>query len=155
MKILRMEARTNKQAQTIDRLSAELDSLVSDPQSEVAKENSKLKYQISQLQKAIAEERANLKPLKGISILSFKELTILVEMSASILDSLVSLFTVAIAGAFPNVPFIKAAVNPTSPKQEKFGDYQCNSSMQIAGMLKGNSYRKNLIFLPSKMLARK
>ena len=49
-----MEARTNKQAQTIDRLSAELDSLVSDPQSEIAKENSKLKYQISQLQKAIA-----------------------------------------------------------------------------------------------------
>jgi len=118
-----MEARTNKQAQTIDRLSAELDSLVSDPQSEIAKENSKLKYQITQLQKAIAEERANLKPLE-------------VEMSASILDSLVSLFTVAIAGAFPNVPFVKAAVNPTSPKQEKFGDYQCNSSMQIAGMLK-------------------
>lgn len=76
-------------------------------------------------------------------------------MTASILDSLVSLFTVAIAGAFPNVPFIKAAVNPTSPKQEKFGDYQCNSSMQIAGMLKGNSYRKNLFFLSSKMPVRK
>ena len=72
MKISRMEARTNKQAQTIDRLSAELDSLVSDPQSEIAKENSKLKYQITQLQKAIAEERANLKPLEGISILFLK-----------------------------------------------------------------------------------
>lgn len=58
-------------------------------------------------------------------------------MSSSILDTLVSIFTVAIAGAFPNVPFMKAAVNPTSPKQEKFGDYQCNSSMQIAGILKG------------------
>ena len=61
-----MEARTKKQAQVIDRLSAELDSLVSDPQSEIAKENSKLKYQIAQLQKAISEERANLKPLEGI-----------------------------------------------------------------------------------------
>ena len=77
-------------------------------------------------------------------------------MSASILDSLVSLFTVAIAGAFPNVPFVKAAVNPTSPKQEKFGDYQCNSSMQIAGMLKGNSYRKiKLDVLSFKMPVRK
>ncbi len=66
--ILRMEARIKKQAQTIDRLSAELDSLVSNPQSEEAKENSKLKYQISQLQKAIAEERNNLKPLEGISL---------------------------------------------------------------------------------------
>ena len=60
-----MEARTKQQAQAIDRLSAELDSLVSDPQSEIAKENAKLKYQIAQLQKAIAEERSNLKPLEG------------------------------------------------------------------------------------------
>ena len=60
-----MEARTEQQAQAIDRLSAELDSLVSDPQSEIAKENAKLKYQIAQLQKAIAEERSNLKPLEG------------------------------------------------------------------------------------------
>ena len=45
-------------------------------------------------------------------------------MSNSVLDSLVSVFNVAIASAYPDLPFTQAAIIPSQPKQEKFGDYQ-------------------------------
>ena len=45
-------------------------------------------------------------------------------MSNSVLDSLVSIFNVAIASAYPDLPLTQAAIIPSQPKQEKFGDYQ-------------------------------
>ena len=61
----------------------------------------------------------------------------LVEMSKSISDYLASIFDVAIAGAFPDLPLVNSPIIPIQPKQEKFGDYQCNAAMPIAGLFKG------------------
>lgn len=58
-----------------------------------------------------------------------------IDAPISILGHLTQVFTAAIAAAFPelsNPPEAVVAVG-TNPK---FNDYQCNSSMQLAGLLK-------------------
>ena len=56
----------SEQLQQVQRLEAELESLLNDSGVvELKAENSKLLYQINQLKKAIAEERAQIKPPTG------------------------------------------------------------------------------------------
>ena len=76
-------------------------------------------------------------------------------MSNSVVNSLVSIFNVAIASAYSDILAPGAAVIPIQPKQEKFGDYQCNSAMPIAGVYKGISnenvfrfFYQNVVFWP-------
>lgn len=54
----------------------------------------------------------------------------------SILGHLAKIFTAAIAAACPELPSPPEAVVAVGTNA-KFNDYQCNSSMQLAGMLKG------------------
>lgn len=54
----------------------------------------------------------------------------------SIVEHLTDVFTNAIASALPDLPNApEALIAPGT--NAKFGDYQCNSSMQLAGLLKG------------------
>lgn len=54
----------------------------------------------------------------------------------SILDHLTKIFNAAIASAFPELPNPPEAAVAFSVNS-KYNDYQCNSSMQLAGLLKG------------------
>lgn len=65
-------------------------------------------------------------------------------MSNSVADSLISIFNVAVASAFSDISAPTALILPIQPKQEKFGDYQCNSAMPIAGIYKGIKNIKNV-----------
>lgn len=76
---------------------------------------------------AIANEsQQSLKPLDLESL----------DAPISVLDYLINIFTVAIATSYPEIPNPPEAVLAAS-LNAKFNDYQCNSSMQLAGMLKG------------------
>ena len=57
-------------------------------------------------------------------------------MSKSIIDYIQSIFDVAIASAFPDLPLVKSPIIPVQPKMEKFGDYQCNAALPIASIFK-------------------
>lgn len=63
----------------------------------------------------------------------------------SVYDHLISVFTVAISSAYPNLQniqtVISVGVNP------KFGDYQCNSSMQITKALQAEGIKFYIIQL--------
>jgi hypothetical protein len=54
-------------------------------------------------------------------------------------DTLISIFNVALASAFPDIVGQKATLTPISPKQEKFGDYQCNNALSISAVFKGKN----------------
>lgn len=56
-----------------------------------------------------------------------------IDAPISIRGHLVAIFTAAIATAFPDLPSPPPAVVTVSAKG---GDYQCNSAMQVAGLLK-------------------
>lgn len=73
---------------------------------------------------AIAAERGN------ATSLSLDE----IDSPISITDHLVQLFSAAIASAFPEVAGSSPAVI-TPVSNPKFGDYQCNNSMQLAKIL--------------------
>lgn len=59
-----------------------------------------------------------------------------IDAPISILDYLTQIFSAAIATAFPEIPNPPEAAIAAS-QNAKFNDYQCNSSMQLAGLLKG------------------
>lgn len=68
---------------------------------------------------------------------SFKPLDLdTIDAPISIIDHLTQIFTVAIATAFPELPNAPEAVIAVG-LNSKFNDYQCNSSMQLAALLKG------------------
>ena len=50
----------------------------------------------------------------------------------SMIDSLTSVFKQAIYSAVPELPDPPVAITPST--KENFGDYQCNSAMNIAGV---------------------
>lgn len=50
----------------------------------------------------------------------------------NIMERLSALFKIAIDAAFPDIPGLPADV--TLSQNDKFGDYQCNSSMNISGV---------------------
>lgn len=53
----------------------------------------------------------------------------------SIFDILINLFSTAIKEAFPDIPDAPVVI-ALSGNNPKFGDYQCNSAMQISKTLK-------------------
>ncbi|KAG5888383.1 hypothetical protein JTB14_035689 [Gonioctena quinquepunctata] len=88
-------------------------------------ENTKLKHRLAILNKAIAERTA-----KRASQVSSNGTGM-----QSINDALTNLFTLAISKAFPDIadPPIVLALSGSNPK---FGDYQCNSALQLANIYK-------------------
>ena len=80
-------------------------------------ENNKLKYRLNILRRAMAEEDTK-KNDDGVM--------------KNINAVLASVFGRAVAAAFPDLPEAPAPVAPSA----KFGDYQFNGAMAIAGMLK-------------------
>jgi len=128
--------------QHVQRLETELESLLNDSGVvELKAENAKLQYQINQLKHAIAEERAQIKPPT-------------VTINQSIFDSLQSIFTFAIANAFPDLPLTpQAKLNPVADKMAKFGDYMCVSTMDIAKLYKEQGTNMNPREIAQKIVA--
>ena len=64
-------------------------------------------------------------------------------INQSIFDSLQSIFSFAIATAFPDLLTPQAKLNPVADKMAKFGDYMCVSTMDIAKLYKEQGVNKN------------
>ena len=139
---------TSGQLAEIERLETELEDLLNDPSvAELKSENAKLAYQINTLHRAINQEKANYVPPKGFLSLIIRlvlggyscngNFDISVMISQSIFDTLKSIFTVAMASAFPDLFTPEAKLQPVQEKMAKFGDYMCVSTMDVAKLLKG------------------
>lgn len=86
-------------------------------------ENNRLKYQIKHLKMNISEEENK----KGFYVNAHGP-------SPDILKMLTESFTAALWKAFPDLPRVPAVVTPST--QKNFGDYQCNSAMNVAQILR-------------------
>jgi arginyl-tRNA synthetase len=93
-------------------------------------ENTKLKYRLGILQRATAEIQSK-KPTKPkVKLDPTKNML-------SVLNNLEDIFKEAVSGAFPDLPDAPCPITPSS----KFGDYQFNGAMAIAGLLKGQGIK--------------
>uniref|UniRef100_A0A8B9HAM1 Arginine--tRNA ligase, cytoplasmic n=1 Tax=Astyanax mexicanus TaxID=7994 RepID=A0A8B9HAM1_ASTMX len=125
-------ARLLQQEKEIKLLSAEIERL-KDPQSldfsstgldELREENTRLKYRLNILKKSLQEERSsNSKSMTNIN------------------QRLQEIFGDAISVAYPDLEDPPLAVTPN--QQAKFGDYQCNSAMAMAQMMKSKGQKVN------------
>uniref|UniRef100_A0A8D3CM76 Arginine--tRNA ligase, cytoplasmic n=1 Tax=Scophthalmus maximus TaxID=52904 RepID=A0A8D3CM76_SCOMX len=112
------------QEREIRSLSAEIDSL-KNPQNlsssphldELREENTKLKYRLNVLKRTLQDER-----------------TRCTKSMTNINQQLQQIFGEAIRASCPELDAPPLAVTPN--QQPKFGDYQCNSAMAMAQMLK-------------------
>ncbi|PIK38346.1 putative arginine--tRNA ligase, cytoplasmic [Apostichopus japonicus] len=93
--------------------SAELEKL--------KQQNQKLLYRIKHLKRSIDEE--------GVKNKSY---------AVNVNQRLQEVFSQAIRQAFPDLPGVVASVQPS--QGDKFGDYQCNSSMSLVKLLKGKGF---------------
>uniref|UniRef100_A0A8D3CHV9 Arginine--tRNA ligase, cytoplasmic n=1 Tax=Scophthalmus maximus TaxID=52904 RepID=A0A8D3CHV9_SCOMX len=117
-------ARLQQQEREIRSLSAEIDSL-KNPQNlsssphldELREENTKLKYRLNVLKRTLQDER-----------------TRCTKSMTNINQQLQQIFGEAIRASCPELDAPPLAVTPN--QQPKFGDYQCNSAMAMAQMLK-------------------
>jgi arginyl-tRNA synthetase len=101
------------------------DDYISPELEKLRTENSKLKYQITHLRRSIMAEKEMDK-----------------DCMISMLNTVTKLFERAIRSVFPELAdSIPIAVTPAA--QEKYGDYQCNSAMTIAQMLKKGDKKVN------------
>lgn len=125
-------ARLLQQEKEIKFLSAEIDRL-KDPQNldfsstgldELKEENARLKYRLNILKKSLQEERSS----------SSKSMT-------NINQRLQEIFGDAISVSYPDLENPPLAVTPN--QQAKFGDYQCNSAMAMAQMMKSKGQKVN------------
>lgn len=118
-----MELEIEKLQEQVEKLKRKIDPNVpiededcSDELREERSKNRKLIYRVNILKRAIEEEKAKTS-----------------DRMLNIKESLISIFEVAICGAFPglqNPPVVLTlALNP------KFGDYQCNSAMALPKLL--------------------
>uniref|UniRef100_A0A3Q3WZP7 Arginine--tRNA ligase, cytoplasmic n=1 Tax=Mola mola TaxID=94237 RepID=A0A3Q3WZP7_MOLML len=119
------------QEKQIQSLSAEISSLKasqnpdSSPQlNELLEENARLKYRINILKKNMQEERAR----RSQSMMNINQ-------------RLQEIFGPAIRASFPDLEDPPLALAPN--QQPKFGDYQCNSAMTMAQMLKAKGVKVN------------
>jgi len=87
-------------------------------------DNAKLIYQITHLKKNISMEEES----AGSS-----------NCMKSLIGQLISVFGKAIRDAFPDLPDPPVAVTPST--NEKFGDYQCNSAMNLSQLLKAKGQK--------------
>ncbi|KAF0022762.1 hypothetical protein F2P81_024743 [Scophthalmus maximus] len=120
----RVVTTSNHQEREIRSLSAEIDSL-KNPQNlsssphldELREENTKLKYRLNVLKRTLQDER-----------------TRCTKSMTNINQQLQQIFGEAIRASCPELDAPPLAVTPN--QQPKFGDYQCNSAMAMAQMLK-------------------
>ncbi|XP_071787585.1 arginine--tRNA ligase, cytoplasmic-like isoform X1 [Asterias amurensis] len=87
-------------------------------------ENQKLKYRLGHLLRSIAEEE------KNTAKASSDDANVMTNIS----QKLETVFATAIKASFPELPNPSVAVE--SSKNDRFGDYQCNSAMAIAQQLR-------------------
>uniref|UniRef100_A0A4W6G6J7 Arginine--tRNA ligase, cytoplasmic n=1 Tax=Lates calcarifer TaxID=8187 RepID=A0A4W6G6J7_LATCA len=119
------------QEREIQSLSAEIESL-KNPQDlsssprldELREENAKLKYRLNILKRSLQEER-----------------TYCSKSMMNINQRLQEVFGEAIRASCPELDNPPLAVTPN--QQAKFGDYQCNSAMAMAQMLKAKGIKVN------------
>ncbi|XP_028277896.1 arginine--tRNA ligase, cytoplasmic [Parambassis ranga] len=129
--VMEYTARLQEQEQDIRRLSAEIESL-KNPQNlspsplldELREENARLKYRVNILKRSLQE---------GSSHCS--------KSMMNINQRLQEIFGEAIRASFPELENPPLAVTPN--QQAKFGDYQCNSAMAMAQMLKAKGVKVN------------
>ncbi|KAM9728222.1 LOW QUALITY PROTEIN: arginine--tRNA ligase, cytoplasmic [Menidia menidia] len=127
--VLEYTARLQRQEKEIQSLSAEVESLKNPTPSprlgELREENAKLKYRINVLKRSLQDDPA---PGGGVAMLNINQ-------------RLQEVFGAAIMAACPELENPPLAVTPN--QQPKFGDYQCNSAMAIAQMLKAKGVKMN------------
>ncbi|XP_034078960.1 arginine--tRNA ligase, cytoplasmic [Gymnodraco acuticeps] len=124
--------RLQQQEQEIKSLSAEVDGL-KNPQNlspsprleQLRDENAKLKYRLNVLKRSLQEER---------TVHCGKSMT-------NILHRLEEIFCEAIRAAYPELEDPPLSV--ASSQQPRFGEYQCNSAMAIAQILKAKGVKTN------------
>uniref|UniRef100_A0A8C5EIV7 Arginine--tRNA ligase, cytoplasmic n=1 Tax=Gouania willdenowi TaxID=441366 RepID=A0A8C5EIV7_GOUWI len=109
-------------------LSAEVESLGRAPVAsarllELKEENSRLKYRINVLKRSLQEDDVSNDAMTNIVV------------------ALQHVFATAITSAFPDLSRPPLAVSPN--QQARFGDYQCNSAMAIAQMMKAKGMKTN------------
>ena len=135
-------SRAGKAEKEIEVLKRELDQLLSSssndktvPQNQdssseelekLRTENTKLKYRVGILQRATAAAQKKHKTTMNKPKMNSKEYML------SILNNLEHIFRDAVTEAFPDVPDPPCPITPSA----KFGDYQFNGAMAIAGLLK-------------------
>lgn len=125
-------ARLQQQEREIRSLSAEIESL-KNPQNlspsqrldELRDENTKLKYRLNVLKRSLQEDRTT---HCGKSMLNINQ-------------RLQEIFGEAIQASCPELDNPPLSVAPN--QQAKFGDYQCNSAMAMAQMLKAKGMKIN------------
>jgi len=93
-------------------------------------ENTKLKYRLGILQRATAEIQSKKLTKPKVKLDPTKNML-------SVLNSLEDIFQEAVSAAFPDLPDAPCPITPSS----KFGDYQFNGAMAIAGLLKGQGIK--------------
>lgn len=109
-------------------------------------ENEKLKHRLVILQNAIEVEKSGAS-CSGTKKESRKRPTLItdvtsVEGNVCVLEELEKVFAIAISSAYPDLedPPVAITVSGSNPK---FGDYQCNSAMAIAQLLKTKNIKTN------------
>ncbi|XP_047234279.1 arginine--tRNA ligase, cytoplasmic [Girardinichthys multiradiatus] len=124
-------ARLQHQELAIQSLSAEIESLEkhqnlgpSQRLEELQEENARLKYRLNVMKRSLQEETTHYS-----------------KSMLNIIQRLQDVFGEAIRTSFPELDNPPLAVTPN--QQAKFGDYQCNSAMAMAQMLKAKGTRVN------------
>ncbi|XP_012280071.1 arginine--tRNA ligase, cytoplasmic [Orussus abietinus] len=113
-------------------------------EAELAKlrqENSKLKYRLNILKRAIENERAK---HGGSVLISSLKMDSLYEM-------LCDLFRRAINSAYPDIPDPPIVI--TTSGNPKFGDYQCNSTMPLSKQLSSQGIKVSPRDIAAKIIA--
>ena len=93
-------------------------------------ENNKLKYRLGILQRATADIQSKKTSKPKVVFDPTKNML-------SVLNNLEDIFKEAVNEAFPDLPDAPCPITPSS----KFGDYQFNGAMAIAGLLKGQGIK--------------
>ncbi|XP_046872429.1 arginine--tRNA ligase, cytoplasmic [Hypomesus transpacificus] len=122
-------SRLQRQESDIKTLSAEIEGLKNPPVlspnlDELREENAKLKYRLNILKRSLQEERSQCS-----------------KTMMNINQRLQEVFGEAIRAACPDLEDPPLAVTPN--QQAKFGDYQCNSAMAMAQMMKSKGLKVN------------
>ncbi|KAJ8266848.1 hypothetical protein GJAV_G00135370 [Gymnothorax javanicus] len=122
-------SRFQKQEREIRSLSAEIEKLknpealgLSSQLDDLREENTRLKYRLNILKRSLQEERSECS-----------------RTMININQRLQSIFGDAIRTAYPDLEDPPLTVSPN--QQAKFGDYQCNSAMAIAQMMKAKGLK--------------
>ncbi|KAG9351943.1 hypothetical protein JZ751_023194 [Albula glossodonta] len=123
--------RIQQQEREIKCLSAEIEKLknpethgISSQLNELREENAKLKYRLNILKRSLQEERSECS-----------------KTMININQRLQDIFGSAIQAAYPDLENPPLTVTPN--QQAKFGDYQCNSAMAMAQMMKAKGLKVN------------